>query len=631
MGTWKSAPLDKRSLHLNYKEVFKMKFKKILSTILVTIMTLLFVSGCGADTSNSEASSSKAILPETEFLAEEMFTKRDKETSYVNYEKIELQDGNSKSKSANVSIEGDTIKIESAGVYALSGKLSNGQIIVDTDKEDEVQLVLQGVKINCDTSAAIYVKQAGKVLLTLDEGSENKLSNKKDFVAIDENNIDSVIFSKDDLTLNGKGSLVISAEYGHGIVSKDNLLLTSGEYDISAKGHGIEGKDSVRIADGKFTIKSGKDGIHAENVDDDELGFIYISGGDFEIESETDGLDASAGIQIDAGNFVINSGGTSENASTDKKGEKRPQWGDWESENSIKDESKSVSAKGVKADGDIYIKEGKLTIDSSDDSLHSNSSLYTKEGNIEISSGDDGIHADAKVAINGGNILISKSYEGIEGQSIDITGGEISVTSSDDGFNATGEKGDSDSADADSYINIKGGKLNINAEGDGIDSNGDIYVSGGESYVIGSTRNDDAALDYSGNAEISGGIFLAVGSSGMAQNFGDSSSQGSILLNSSGTVKEGSEIILKDEGENEILSYTPEKKYSSVLASSPEIMDGSTYTLIMGDESESITMDGLIYGSGFSMGGNPGGQAGPPEKKKGGQPPEHGSEQKVEL
>ena len=218
-----------------------------------------------------------------------------------------------KAASSGVSISGNIITISKEGTYVLSGALSEGQIVVDADSA-KVQLVLDNVDITCASSAAIYVKNADKTFITLAEDSENILMNTAEYEAIDANNIDAVIFSKDDLTLNGKGTLTINSEYGHGIVSKDDLKLVSGTCNITAKKHALSGKDSVRIAAGTYNLTSGKDGIHSENADDDEKGFVYIASGDFTIESTGDGIDASYVVQIDDGDFDITAGGGAENA-----------------------------------------------------------------------------------------------------------------------------------------------------------------------------------------------------------------------------------------------------------------------------------------------------------------------------
>ena len=220
--------------------------------------------------------------------------------------------------SSGVSISGNIITITKEGTYVFSGALSEGQIIVDADSA-KVQLVLDNADVTSASSAAIYVKNADKTFITLAEGSENILMNTAEYEAIDDNNIDAVIFSKDDLTLNGKGTLTINSEYGHGIVSKDDLKLVGGTCNITAKNHALSGKDSVRIAAGTYNLTSGKDGIHSENADDDEKGFVYIASGDFTIESTGDGIDASYVVQIDDGDFDITAGDGAENATKTHK------------------------------------------------------------------------------------------------------------------------------------------------------------------------------------------------------------------------------------------------------------------------------------------------------------------------
>lgn len=409
--------------------------------------------------------------------------------------------------SSGVSISGNIITITKEGTYVLSGALSEGQIVVDADSA-KVQLVLDNADITCASSAAIYVKNADKAFITLAEGSENILMNTAEYEAIDDNNIDAVIFSKDDLTLNGKGTLTINSEYGHGIVSKDDLKLVGGTCNITAKNHALSGKDSVRIAAGTYNLTSGKDGIHSENADDDEKGFVYIASGDFTIESTGDGIDASYVVQIDDGDFDITAGDGAENAtktnnempggstggnmgggapggdkpsgeapsgeapsggsssdsdSGKQTGQTPPDKPDGDSfdgsrpdekasdnagsqtsqtppDKSGKDTSDadSTSTKGIKSDGALYVNGGTYTINSADDSFHSNSDVTINDGTYTISSGDDGIHADSALLVNGGTITVTESYEGLEGLNITINDGKIDITASDDGMNAAG-------------------------------------------------------------------------------------------------------------------------------------------------------------------------------------------------
>lgn len=539
-----------------------MRRKEVLSFLMVGS---LMVSGCNAKTEqdmqqNTESSASVSTSV-TEIDTSDMFSNRDKEVGYEESESVTIQlaDEESSSESDAVSVENNTVTITEEGTYVLSGSLSEGMVIVDAEDTDKIQLVLNGVSISNSQSAALYIRSADKVFVTTASGTENSLENNGTYTAIDENNIDAAIFSKSDLTFNGEGTLTVTAQEGHGIVSKDDLIFTSGNYTITSASHGISGKDSVRIANGSYTILSGKDGIHAENTDDSSLGFVYLAGGTFDITSQQDGISAGAWMQAEDGTY---------------------------------------------------------TIDAEDDALHSNGNLTVSGGTYTLASGDDGVHADSNVAISGGNIDITQSYEGIEGLSIDITGGEISVLASDDGMNAAGGNdssgfegpgagGDQFSSTEGAYIHISGGTLHVNASGDGIDSNGDITVSGGETYVSGPVNDGNGTLDYSGSAIITGGIFAASGSAGMAQNFDSSSTQGVIMVNVE-TQESNTDIVLLDGSGTELLSWTAEKAYSSIIVSCPELKEGETYTVKAGEAEQSISMDRLIYGSSSSIGGAPG-------------------------
>ena len=164
--------------------------------------------------------------------------------------------------------------IKAAGVYVLSGTFTDGTIVVDAGDDDKVKLVLDGVSITAADYAAIYAKNADKVFVTLAEGAGNSLTVFGDYVQTDDNNVDAVIFAKCDLTLNGTGSLTVKDTTGHGIVSKDDLVVTGGTYTIDSQDHCLNGKDSVRIADGTFNLSCDEDGIHAGN-DDQQDGYIY--------------------------------------------------------------------------------------------------------------------------------------------------------------------------------------------------------------------------------------------------------------------------------------------------------------------------------------------------------------------
>lgn len=630
---------------------------KKATRIFALFLALLMLTGCGVQSTSRDTtptftesgmtapSDLVSLEPQQEIDVtspantvdlSEVFSDRDYEADYDTGLAVLIQlDGSTAQCSSDaVEISDSTVTILDEGTYVLSGTLDDGMVIVNTENTDKIQLVLDGVNINSSTSAAIYVAQADKVFLTLAPNSENILSNGGEFVSMDDNNIDATIFSKDDLTLNGSGSLSIHSPAGHGVVSKDDLIVTGGNYTVTAASHGFSGKDCVGIADGTFSITAGKDGIHAENADDASLGDLYLVDGTYDITAEGDGISATGDLQITDGTYTVQTGGGSDTVEQGSDGE----WG-WNRPGQQATES-SVSAKGMKADGNLLVEGGTFRLDAADDALHAGADLTVKGGSWTISSGDDGIHSDENTFVSGGTVTITKSYEGIEGQNISISGGTIDLVSSDDGLNAAGgndqsghggfggfrDKGGFD-AEADSAIRISGGSIHINASGDGVDSNGSLFVSGGETYVSGPTGSGNGSLDYNGEAQITGGIFVAAGSAGMAQNFGDSSTQGAMLVNISGSEKET--ILLTDSSGKELLRQTVDKVFECVLISCPEIAQGETYTVSVGDASQEVTMDSLIYGStGIGRfgrkGGGPGGRSGdkktPPDGM--GEPPE---------
>lgn len=300
------------------------KIRAMLGAIVLTASMTVTAVGCGSTSAGSTETADAVTESQTETAevsnidgildSSDMFTNRDKEIGYDEEAAIaiNLSDGASTADSDSVVIDGDTITIAEEGTYILSGSLTNGQIVVEAENA-KVQLVLDNAYISCETSAAIYVKAADKVFITTTDGSTNTVYTSGEFEAIDDNNIDAAIFSKSDLTLNGAGSLEVTCENGHGILSKDDLVITSGEYVVDAGKHALSGKDSVRIAGGTFDLTAGRDGIHSENTDEEEKGFVYIENGSFTITSDGDGIDASYVVEIVDGSFDITAGGGYEN------------------------------------------------------------------------------------------------------------------------------------------------------------------------------------------------------------------------------------------------------------------------------------------------------------------------------
>lgn len=562
-------------------------------------------SSVSTDTSSdkSDSTSDSGSDSDKQLTADDMFSDRDLSGDYSECTDITLSDSTASCSDSSVTVADGSVTITKAGTYKLSGTFT-GQIIVNAGDSDKVQLVLDNASVTKKGSAALYIINADKVFVTTVKGTENTLSSTGEFASSDdETNIDGAIFSKSDITFNGSGTLNVKCESKHGIVTKDDLKITGGTYNITSASQGLSGKDSVRIAGGNITVTSGTDGIHSENTDDTEKGYVYISGGTLNITSGKDCIDASGTVDIKDGAFTFKAGGGSSEKTTGDSTE---------------------SYKGIKADGLLTISGGTFDIDTLDDAIHSNSDVTVSGGTLDISTGDDGIHSDNNTVVSGGEINIAKCYEGLEGQTVTVSGGKVTLTASDDGINAAGGDNqgvgggfgpDSFSADSDAKITITGGEIHVNASGDGLDSNGDIEISGGTVYVYGPTSGGDGSLDYENNAVITGGTVLIAGSSGMAMNFGSQSTQGSILA-STGNASAGTAVKLTDSSGNVIAEFTPTVSFQTVVISTPDITSDGTYTLTVGDSAQEITMSGYIYGSG--MGGGFGGMGGGQHGENGG-------------
>ena len=500
----------------------------VLPAVLCTAMLL---SGCGgkeaasfssvsaasAETTGTDSAPTVQIIP-----IDNLFSDRDMDQGYDETDAVTVQltGGTAVCSSDAVRIDGGRITLLDEGVYLISGTLTDGQIVVDADSTDKVQIVLNGADITSGTSAAVYCLEADKVFLTLAWNSENSLVNGGTFTAIDDNNIDATVFSKTDLTLNGTGSLTVTSPAGHGIVSKDELTITGGTYTVTAARHGLSGKDSVAVAGGSFTIASGKDGIHAENADDASKGFLYIADGSFAVDAQGDAVSASGELQIDGGSYTLTAGGGSAGV-TMRAGDtmQRPGFRDFsaaQSSSGAADTAEDTeSCKGIKADGALTVNGGAFELDTADDAVHGGGDVSITGGAWTIRTGDDGIHADANLVIQAGTFSIPYCYEGVEGQSVTIDGGALDITACDDGINAAGGadssgmdfgfgKQDRFAADGTCFISINGGTITIVSDGDSIDSNGNLTVNGG-TLDLTCSGNGNTAIDTNGTYTNNGG------------------------------------------------------------------------------------------------------------------------------
>lgn len=501
---------------------------------------------------------------------------------------------------AGVTRSGDSIIIDREGVYRFTGSFEGMCVIIRAGDKDKVQLVLDNASITAASGPAILIESANKVFLTLPEGTVSRLADSAEYgdIPTDEGSSvpDAAVFSRADLTINGAGALEVTGSYKHGVASKDDLVIAGAELTVTSASTALDGKDCVKITGAMLTIEAGTNGIRSDNSEDETRGFVYVADSTLIISAHSDGIQAQTLLQAE--NAVMTITTINDNPVTTRSGGRSREPFGWYGDSTTSSEG---SWKGLKCAGSMLISGGAYVLETADDCLHANGSLYVTGGAFTLTSDDDGIHADDTVTISGGEILITQSYEGIEGSHIIISGGAIDVTASDDGLNAAGGADGSSMgnrwgrgmfSNGVGQIDLTGGYVVINAEGDGIDSNADISVTGGVTLVSGPVSSGNAAFDYDGTATVSGGILIATGSGGMAQGFTEASNQGAMLV-SFNQHQAGTSLALVDESGAVIVSFTPESTCSCAVITAPEIRQGKTYRLISGCVIEDADANGF--------------------------------------
>lgn len=464
-----------------------------------------------------------------------------------------------------VKASGSTVTITEAGTYVLSGTLTDGQVIIDAGDEDDVRLVLENASITCTTTAPVYAKNADKVTISLPENTESTVTDT--VTGTDGNDaLTAAIFAKCDLSVNGTGTLNVNANANDGITSEDKLKITGGVLNITSADDGLVGKDAVLIKDGTVHITASGNGIKSTKSETDK-GYVYIGGGTVNITAEQDGIQAETSVLISAGEVNVTAGGS---ANGEQKTGNAMFGG---AQSTTTDET--LSTKGIKAEAALDITGGTVTVDSADDSLHSNDSMTVSGGGITVKSGDDGLHADNTLTIEDGTIVVEESCEGLEAIDLTINGGTIDVTASDDGLNAAG-----------------------------------------------------SAVDGDGVFAINGGVVLGTGSSGMLKTPTTDSEQNTISVSCTGSA--GDTVEVKGADGNTLVSAVAPKNFTNVTFSTPDITEGETYTVyVNGTEAASETCSGVVSGAtGMgSFGGDPGNMGGrAPNGGMGGQMPNGNSD-----
>ena len=535
--------------------------------------------------------------------------------------------------------DGSRLTITRAGTYLISGTWEGGQLIVDTQDNTKVTLILNGVSISCADGPAVFVKNAPKkVVLYTTEGSVNILSDGTGYVVPDEQQVEGEIYPNaclyacEDLELDGTGELFVTGNADKGINTKDDLTIKGGTLVVTSVGAGIRANDSLTISGGTTTVTAGADGVKTANTETEGKGFISMEDGSLFVTAMGDGLSAATTMTICGGSLVLTTTDTDgevlkefEGNSTSASGGGfggggfgggRP-GGGMMGESSA--DKAAISAKGLKAAGTLTISGGKITIVAQDDGVHSDTDVVMAGGSLHIRAADDGIHAEKNLTISGGVTEIAQSYEGLEALKVTVMGGTNRITASDDGANATnGEgggfggmggggrpggwggqgSGSSESTSANTpCLTFSGGYTVFDAGGDGIDSNGNIVITGGSVIVYGPTDSMNGPIDSGdGNysVTISGGYLLAVGSSGMAET---AENAGQAVLAASwrgGGLSAGELIGITDENGTVLAAFKLPKAIQCIVFSCPELTTGKTYAVVVGGTAAGDITDGIV-------------------------------------
>ena len=378
----------------------KLQSKKIAALVLSASM-LAALSACGvsAKQTTDSATETETILETLAYEPAESTDAQTEESDSALFTERDLNQTPDLSDAEEITLtDGQTCTITEAGTYLLTGTAENAQVVVEAAEDAKVQLVLDALTVTNDAQPVIYIKSADKVFVTTTD-SENTLSVTGAFTADGETNTDAVIFSKEDLVLNGTGTLTISST-DNGISCKDDLKITGGTYVISCASDALEANDSISIADGDFTITAGKDGLHCENDEDLSLGSICILGGSFQIEAGSDGIQGTTLTEIDGGDFEIS------------------------------------AAEGIESTY-IQINGGNLSIYATDDGINASQKSSACNVCIEITGGSlsvtmaqgdtDAIDSNGSILVSGGTIDISAQFAFDFVTTASHTGGTITV------------------------------------------------------------------------------------------------------------------------------------------------------------------------------------------------------------
>lgn len=526
------------------------KSNMIKSATSITLLAALALTGCSA-TSASNTSATSAISTSTSSDSDTKSKTADSFSTDVksgaklaedtHYSAKDLTWGSSievtidlsnPTATDGVTVSDGVITITKAGNYKLTGTYE-GQIKVEAADSDMVRLILNNATITNSTGAAINVVEADEVVIYTASGTTNTVSDGSSYSDTASGSPDAAIYSKSDLTLAGEGTLKVKGKYEEGIHTSDGLVIASGTLEVTAANTGIKGKDYVDILDGTVTVTATKDGIKATNDTDGNRGWVRLSGGTVNISAGDDGFKAERVLEISGGTLNI-----------------------------------TESNEGIEAQY-INILDGTVNVTSSDDGINASySTTTTTDSTSTTSTGTESTTATST----------KQSAQG--GQAPSGTMGQPPAGGGMGGGMGGGGMGGGTFEVVDATINISGGTVTVNANGDGIDSNGTATLSGGTVIVNGPFTGGNTSLDTNGDLLLNGATVTAANSGDMFEAPSTNSTSGYVKISNVSNLSAGTTVQVTDSSGNVVANYKVANSSTTlILVSSSKITKGESYTV----------------------------------------------------
>lgn len=527
----------------------------IKSATSITLLAALALTGCSA-TSASNASASSAISTSasstsgtTSKVADSFSTdvksgaKLAEDTHYsakdVTWDSSSevTIDLSNPTATDGVTVSDGVITITKAGNYKLTGTYE-GQIKVEAADSDMVRLILNNATITNSTGAAINVVEADEVVIYTASGTTNTVSDGSSYSDTASGSPDAAIYSKSDLTLAGEGTLKVEGKYEEGIHTTDGLVIASGTLEVNAANTGIKGKDYVDILDGTITVTASQDGIKATNDTDGNRGWVRLSGGTVNISAGDDGFKAERVLEISGGTLNI-----------------------------------TQANEGIEAQY-INILDGTVNVTSSDDGI--NASYSTTSTSTESTTA-----TSTNQSAQGGQNSAPQAPSGSAGQAPSGTMGQPPAGGGAGGGMGGGMGGGGGTFEVvDATINITGGTVTVNTNGDGIDSNGTATLSGGTLIVNGPFTGGNASLDTNGDLLLNGTTVTAGNSGDMFEAPSTNSTSGYVKISNVSNLSAGTTVQVTDSSGNVVANYKVTNSSTAlILVSSSKITKGESYTV----------------------------------------------------